>query len=218
MWNAIFTWAEARLGLARVRGWVGGWGFLQWMNIDRCACSCGCGCQWGVSCDADAPKYQITYPLPIPGTQNGIKACVLIENVTASFQMDEVLHELRDHSAGLNCGIWDYSASFIARCALRFALFGPVLGGCWGEVAVHASPQARSSTLTGAHTHTPIYTCISTHQPPPLCRFAQRSDMVFPDRTKYVNMKCDFMQAYMRLLVDTCHKVRPIFLFLLSPP
>lgn len=35
--------------------------------------------------------------------------------------------------------------------------------------------------------------------------------MVFPDRTKYVNMKCDFMQAYMRLLVDTCHKVRPFF-------
>lgn len=32
--------------------------------------------------------------------------------------------------------------------------------------------------------------------------------MVFPDRTKYVNMKCDFMRAYMRLLVDTCHKVR----------
>ncbi len=65
--------------------------------------------------------------------------------------MDEILYELREHSAGLNCGIWDYSASFIAR-------------------------------------------------------FAQRSDMVFPDRTKYVNMKCGFMRSYMRLLVDTCHK------------
>lgn len=30
--------------------------------------------------------------------------------------------------------------------------------------------------------------------------------MVFPDRTKYVNMKCPFMRAYMRLLVETCHR------------
>ena len=37
-------------------------------------------------------------------------------------------------------------------------------------------------------------------------RFVGREDMVFPDRTKYVNMKCHFMQSYMRLLVDTCHK------------
>jgi len=65
--------------------------------------------------------------------------------------MDEILYELRNHSAGLNCGIWDYSASFIAR-------------------------------------------------------FAQRSDMIFPDRTKYVTMECGFMRNYMRLLVDTCHK------------
>lgn len=40
---------------------------------------------------------------------------MLIENITASFHMDEILYELREHSAGLNCGIWDYSASFIAR-------------------------------------------------------------------------------------------------------
>lgn len=43
---------------------------------------------------------------------------MLIENITASFQMEEILYELREHSAGLNCGIWDYSASFIARCVL----------------------------------------------------------------------------------------------------
>jgi malate synthase len=47
--------------------------------------------------------------------QGCIKACVLIENISASFQMDEILYELRAHSAGLNCGIWDYSASFVAR-------------------------------------------------------------------------------------------------------
>ncbi len=42
-----------------------------------------------------------------------IKATVLIEHVLASFQMDEILFELREHSAGLNCGRWDYIFSFI---------------------------------------------------------------------------------------------------------
>lgn len=44
-----------------------------------------------------------------------IKATVLIENVLAAFEMEEILYELRDHSAGLNCGIWDYSASFVNK-------------------------------------------------------------------------------------------------------
>lgn len=44
-----------------------------------------------------------------------IKACVLIENVFASFEMEEILWELRHHSLGLNCGVWDYSASFINK-------------------------------------------------------------------------------------------------------
>jgi malate synthase len=42
-----------------------------------------------------------------------IKATVLIEHILASFEMDEILYELRDHSAGLNCGRWDYIFSFI---------------------------------------------------------------------------------------------------------
>ncbi len=37
-----------------------------------------------------------------------IKATVLIETLPAAFEMDEILYELRDHSAGLNCGRWDY--------------------------------------------------------------------------------------------------------------
>ncbi|KPP64059.1 malate synthase, glyoxysomal-like, partial [Scleropages formosus] len=41
------------------------------------------------------------------------KATVLIENILATFEMEEILYELREHSAGLNCGIWDYSASFV---------------------------------------------------------------------------------------------------------
>jgi len=46
-----------------------------------------------------------------------IKATVLIETLPAAFQMDEILYELRAHSAGLNCGRWDYIFSFIKRRA-----------------------------------------------------------------------------------------------------
>ena len=44
-----------------------------------------------------------------------IRATVLIETITASFQMDEILYELKDHSLGLNCGRWDYIFSYIKR-------------------------------------------------------------------------------------------------------
>lgn len=46
-----------------------------------------------------------------------IKATVLIETILAAFEMDEILYELRDHSAGLNCGRWDYIFSFIKKFA-----------------------------------------------------------------------------------------------------
>ena len=44
-----------------------------------------------------------------------IRATVLIETISAAFEMDEILYELRDHSAGLNCGRWDYIFSFIKK-------------------------------------------------------------------------------------------------------
>ena len=44
-----------------------------------------------------------------------IKATVLIETIMASFQIDEIIWELRDHMAGLNCGRWDYIFSFIKK-------------------------------------------------------------------------------------------------------
>ncbi len=44
-----------------------------------------------------------------------IRATVLIETILATFEMDEILYELRDHSAGLNCGRWDYIFSFIKK-------------------------------------------------------------------------------------------------------
>ncbi|MFN0243543.1 MAG: malate synthase A [Planctomycetota bacterium] len=53
-----------------------------------------------------------------------IKATVLIETILSAFEMDEILYELREHSAGLNCGRWDYIFSFIkkfsadARCVM----------------------------------------------------------------------------------------------------
>jgi malate synthase len=67
LWNDVFTWSEARLGVER-------------------------------------------------GT---IKATVLIETILAAFEMDEILHELRDHSAGLNAGRWDYIFSVIKKLGHR---------------------------------------------------------------------------------------------------
>jgi malate synthase len=48
-----------------------------------------------------------------------IRATVLIETILAAFQMDEILYELREHSAGLNCGRWDYIFSFIKKFSTR---------------------------------------------------------------------------------------------------
>ena len=47
--------------------------------------------------------------------QATIKATVLIETITASFQLDEIIYELKDHIAGLNCGRWDYIFSYIKK-------------------------------------------------------------------------------------------------------
>ena len=48
-----------------------------------------------------------------------IKVTVLIETILASFEMDEILYELRDHIVGLNCGRWDYIFSFIKKFRQR---------------------------------------------------------------------------------------------------
>lgn len=47
--------------------------------------------------------------------QGTIKATVLIETILAAFETEEILYELRDHMAGLNCGRWDYIFSFIKK-------------------------------------------------------------------------------------------------------
>jgi malate synthase len=56
---------------------------------------------------------------------HSIKATVLIETILAAFEMDEILYELRTHSAGLNCGRWDYIFSYIKKFAATPGLLLP---------------------------------------------------------------------------------------------
>jgi len=79
-----------------------------------------------------------------------IRATALIETLPAAFEMEEILFELRHHSAGLNCGRWDYIFSFIKK--LR-----------------------------------------------------NHPEFVLPERAA-VSMTSPFMDAYVRLLIQTCHK------------
>ncbi|HVG59391.1 MAG TPA: malate synthase A, partial [Hyalangium sp.] len=79
-----------------------------------------------------------------------IKATVLIETLPAAFEMHEILYALREHSAGLNCGRWDYIFSFIKK--------------------LQADPT-----------------------------------FLLPDRGQ-VTMDKAFLDAYSRLLIQTCHR------------
>ncbi|KZO98514.1 putative malate synthase, glyoxisomal [Calocera viscosa TUFC12733] len=79
-----------------------------------------------------------------------IRGTVLVETIPAAFQMEEIIYELREHSAGLNCGRWDYIFSFIKK-------------------------------------------------------FRSNAKFVLPDRSS-VTMTVPFMQAYVNLLIQTCHK------------
>ncbi|KAK7183807.1 hypothetical protein DPSP01_004432 [Paraphaeosphaeria sporulosa] len=79
-----------------------------------------------------------------------IRGTVLIETITAAFEMDEIIYELRDHSSGLNCGRWDYIFNTIKR-------------------------------------------------------FRQNPNFVLPDRDS-VTMTVPFMDAYVKLLIKTCHR------------
>ncbi|WP_018130870.1 malate synthase A [Effusibacillus pohliae] len=47
--------------------------------------------------------------------QGTIKATVLVETILATFELDEILYELREHIAGMNCGRWDYIFSYIKK-------------------------------------------------------------------------------------------------------
>ncbi|UJA19686.1 malate synthase A [Thermoleophilia bacterium SCSIO 60948] len=77
-----------------------------------------------------------------------IKATVLIETIPAAFQMDEILYELRDHSAGLNAGRWDYIFSMIK---------------CFGDREDKVLPDRTDVTMTvpfmRAYTELLVKTC-----------------------------------------------------------
>lgn len=51
--------------------------------------------------------------------QGSIRATVLIETLPAAFEAEEILYELRNHSAGLNCGRWDYLFSYLKTLKTR---------------------------------------------------------------------------------------------------
>lgn len=72
-----------------------------------------------------------------------IKATVLIETIPAAFQMDEILFELREHSAGLNCGRWDYIFSYIKRLRNK----GDVILPDRGQVTMTSPFMRAYSTL-----------------------------------------------------------------------
>jgi malate synthase len=57
--------------------------------------------------------------------RGSVRATVLIETITAAFEMDEILYELREHAAGLNAGRWDYLFSIIKRFRSSAALQSP---------------------------------------------------------------------------------------------
>jgi malate synthase len=57
--------------------------------------------------------------------RGSVRATVLIETITAAFEMDEILYELREHAAGLNAGRWDYLFSAIKKFRTSPALESP---------------------------------------------------------------------------------------------
>jgi malate synthase len=108
--------------------------------------------------------------------QGSIKATVLIETVLAAFEMDEILYELRDHSAGLNIGRWDYifscikkfrsnhsfcladrsqvtmTAPFLRAYALLLVKTchrrgAPAMGGMAAQIPIKNNPQANEAAL-----------------------------------------------------------------------
>jgi malate synthase len=112
--------------------------------------------------------------LKIP--RGSIKATALIETVVAAFEMDEILHELREHSAGLNIGRWDYIFSCIKKFRANkdfcladraqvtmtapfmraYALLliktchrrgAPAMGGMAAQIPIKNDPQANEAAL-----------------------------------------------------------------------
>lgn len=83
-----------------------------------------------------------------------IKATALIETLPGAFEMEEILYELREHSAGLNCGRWDYIFSFIKKRANDPAALLPDRGQVTMDKAFLSAYARRLVTVChrrGAH-------------------------------------------------------------------
>ncbi len=107
-----------------------------------------------------------------------IKATVLLDTILAAFEMDEILYELRDHSAGLNAGRWDYIFSAIKKFRTRqdfclanraaitmevpfmrsYALLlvqtchrrgAPAIGGMSALIPIKSDPEANEQAMAG---------------------------------------------------------------------
>ncbi|MBA3434668.1 MAG: malate synthase A, partial [Actinobacteria bacterium] len=149
--------------------------------------------------------------------QGTIKATVLIETILAAFEMEEILYELRDHSAGLNAGRWDYIFSAIKKFRDRddFVLpdraqerLGIPHGTIRATCLIETLPAAfeMEEILYELRDHAAglnagrwdyIFSAIKT--------FHNRPDKILPDRIQ-VTMTVLFMRAYTELLVRSCHK------------
>jgi len=94
-----------------------------------------------------------------------IKATVLIETLPAAFEMDEILFELKEHSAGLNCGRWDYIFSFIKKLRNRPDCVLPDRGQvtmdtaflrAYVELLIHTCHRRRVHAMGGMAAQIPI--------------------------------------------------------------
>lgn len=94
-----------------------------------------------------------------------IKATVLIETILASFEMDEILWELKEHSAGLNCGRWDYIFSYIKKFAEDETVLLPDRGQVtmtthfmrsYSKLCIKTCHRRRVSAMGGMSAYIPI--------------------------------------------------------------
>ena len=94
-----------------------------------------------------------------------IKATVLIETLTAAFEMDEILFEMRDHITGLNCGRWDYIFSAI-KCLREHADFvlpdraqvvmGKAFLGAYATLLVKTCHRRKAFAMGGMAAQIPV--------------------------------------------------------------
>jgi len=95
--------------------------------------------------------------------RGSVKATVIVETITAAFEMDEILYELREHGAGLGAGRWDYLASII-RCLGHERSFvlpdRADLGGATPFMASFTDLLVATSHRRGAHAIGPVTTFV----------------------------------------------------------